>query len=199
MKIWILLALCLILPGAAWADSPLTSTNFWKAYQDVEAVKLANDIERLNTKLALFLLAPQNSIDKKAAVINALSWNFHGKENAMLFLEVAAQKYKTEPSKVEARLNADEIFCLAYLTALDDYFKVDRAVLLVDKARKGNSKSFTVAMVANLIHCQARFSVAKEWKVMWRNTEAVLQDRTLIQDMRPQGKDIIAEYMRLYK
>lgn len=196
MKIWITLLFALLLPASGWADSPLTSTNFWKAYKDVPAVVQAHDIERLNTTLAYYLISPANSIDKKAAVINALTWDFNGKQNAMLFREVLGIKYKVAPAQVDRRLNADEVFCLAYLTALDDYFHVEKALALAEKARARNPKSFTVAMVAALTRAQSRFS---DQKSLYGITQPVFDDRKLVQDMRPAGRAIIAEYMRLYK
>lgn len=195
MKKLIALALFVATSGAASADSPLTSTDFWKAYGEIPAVKQAHDIERLNTTLANYLLSLNNSIDKKAAVINALNWNFEGKQNAMLFREVLGQKYKMAPGKVDARLTADETFCLAYLMALDDYFHVNKALTVAEKARHLNSKSFTVAIVSSLIEAQAHFS---DQKKLWPIVKKVLDDPKLSQDLRPKARAIITDYMKLY-
>lgn len=193
MKSWICLLFLLLAPQA-WGDSPLTSTDFWKAYQDVPEVQLSHDIERLNTRLAYYLMDTRNSIDKKAAVINALSWKIDGKENAMLFREVLAIKYKTD--RVEKRLSADETFCLGYLTALDDYFHPEPSWKFLQQARKRSPKSFTVAIVTALVDGQIHFS---EQNKVWGPTAAVLNDKTLKQDMRAAAKDTIVRYMSLYK
>lgn len=190
MRVLIVLLVALVSLGAA-ADSPLTSTDFWRAYRDIPEVLEARDIERLNTRLANYLLSPKPSLDKKAAVINALSWNFYGRQNAMLFREVLGQKYKSAPEVVEPRLTGSETFCLAYLTALDDYFKVAPAVKLSAEARRKNPKSYTVALIDALIRSQR--------KPTWAAVGAVVADPTLKKDLRPQAERIILDYMRLYK
>lgn len=179
----------------ARADSPLTSTEFWKAYRNVPEVALAHDIERLNTRLANYLLS-KAPIDRKAAVVNALAWNFHGRENAVLFRDVLSQKYKMAPAAVEARLTPEECFCLAYLTALDDYFHPQRASKLAARARKGLPRSFTVAMVGALIRAQMEM---RRLEKVWPMVQPVLDDRHLVQDMRPAGRAIIVDYLRLYR
>lgn len=188
MRILLLLG---ILALGAWADSPLTSTDFWRAYRELPQVKEAHDIERLNTRLANFLLDAKKPIDQKAAVINALSWNFYGRQNAMLFREVLAQKYKCNPEVVEPRLSSSELFCLAYLTALDDYFNVKPALKLSAQARKRNPTSYTVAIVDGLIRSQT--------KMEWAPIAAVIGDRNLKMDLRPKANQIILNYMKLYR
>ena len=180
----------------AWADSPLTSTNFWTAYKDVPEVATAHDIERLNTKLGYYLLS-NASIDKKAAVINALSWDFNGRQNAQLFTEILGQKYKTsDPVQINKRMTAEERFCLAYLTSLDDYFHVDAALDLARQARRQLGSSFTVSIVTELIEAQKNFSGGTP---LWNYVAPVLNDKKLKQDLRPAGRKVIFDYMALYK
>jgi hypothetical protein len=181
---------------AGFADSPITSTNFWRAYADVPEVKMANDIERLNTKLGNYLSSDKVSIDKKAAVINALSWNFHGKENATLFMEILAQKYKTQDATlIDAKLSAEDRFCLGFLTAQDDYFHVGTALKQVKKAQKSLPNSFTVAVVTGLIEAQDNFKGQK----LWPYVAPVLESKKLKDDMRPAARKAIYDYMVLYK
>jgi hypothetical protein len=180
----------------AWADSPLTSTNFWTAYKDVPEVATAHDIERLNTKLGYYLLS-NASIDKKAAVINALSWNYNGRQNAQLFTEILGQKYKTtDKAQLDKKINAQERFCLAYLTALDDYFNVDKAMVMAKQARRQLNNSFTVAIITELIEAQQSPGGATP---LWKYVEPVFNDKKLKQDLRPAGRKVIFDYMALYK
>lgn len=187
----LLLLLLWVWPAAA--DSPLTSTDFWRAYRDLPEVALAHDIERLNTRLGHYLLS-RAPLDRKAAVINALSWNFHGRQNAVLFREMLEQKYSA--GQVDRRMNGDELFCMGYLLALDDYFHAERALPWMHKARKAHPKSFTVALVAALVEAQTRF---QHFEQLWPLTESVLLDRTLRRDMRPRGVNIVVDYMKLYR
>ncbi|MFN8609481.1 MAG: hypothetical protein U0931_18225 [Vulcanimicrobiota bacterium] len=191
-----LLCLLCLSPISSWADSPLTSTDFWTAYRDVPEVVMAHDIERLNTKLGYYLMSTA-SIDKKAAVINALSWNVNNKENASLFLEVLGQKYKTgEKAEIQRRLTPEERFCLSYLTALDDYNHVDRALTMAKQARRQLGASFTVAIVTELIEAQNHFGGATP---LWNYVAPVFADHKLKQDLRAAGRKVIFDYMALYK
>lgn len=190
------LLLCVLVPASSWADSPLTSTDFWTAYRDVPEVVMAHDLERLNTKLGIYL-SSHAPIDKKAAVINALSWNINHKENSMLFLEILGQKYKTtDQVQLCKRLNAEEQFCLGYLTALDDYNQVDAALGLARQARRKLPPSFTVAIVTELIEAQKNFGGAVS---LWSYVAPVFADKKLKQDLRPAGRKVIFDYMALYK
>ncbi|MBS2035192.1 hypothetical protein JST97_09385 [bacterium] len=190
------LLLCMLAPTCGWADSPLTSTDFWTSYKDVPEVVMAHDIERLNTRLGIYLTS-KAPIDKKAAVINALSWNINNKENAKLFLEILAQKYKTtDPAEIQKRLNPEERFCLAYLTALDDYNHVDGALALAQQARRKLGPSFTVAIVTELIEAQKNFGGRTS---LWSYVAPVFADKQLKQDLRPAGRKVIFDYMALYK
>jgi len=187
--------LTLALTISSWADSPLTSSEIWTAYQDVPEVMTAHDIERLNTKLAYYLLSSA-PLDKKAAVVNALSWNFNGKQNAPLFLEVAGLKYKTaDPDQIKARLKPDERFCLGYLMALDNYFEVKPALLTLRQARRQLPNSFTVAIVTELVEAQHNFAAQK----LWQYVEPVFADQHLRQDLRPKARKVIYDYMALYR
>lgn len=188
-----LIVLLILLCAPAWADSPLTSTMFWKAYRDVPQVVEAHDIGRLNTRLGYYLLSGA-PLDKKAAVINALSWNYEGRENAMLFREILEQKYKTRA--FEGRLTGEETFCLGYLTALDDYFHPEKAAPYLDRARAKLPRSFTVAMVRGLNQGQLHF---KDFKQVWADTAVVLNNRALVRDLRPQAVKIVVDYMKLYE
>lgn len=166
---------------------------FWKAYRDLPEVREAHDIERLNTHLGIYLLG-KAPIDHKAAVINALSWKYEGRENAMLLREILAKRYKT--TDFEERLKPEELFCLGYLTALDDYFHPEKAAAYLKRAQKGLPRSFTVAMIRGLVQAQIDFH---DFKQVWLDAAAVLNDRTLRRDMRPGAVDIIVDYMKLYQ
>jgi len=190
------LLLLIYLTGLGWADSPLTSTPLWKGYRDLPQVTMARDLERLNTSLALYLLSGA-SLDKKIAVINALSWNYEGKQNAMLFREVLGQKYKSQDDKViEGRMTAEERLCLAYLTAMDDYFHVERALAMARQARKRLSQSFTADVITRLIEAQSRFA---EQDKLWTLVEPAFTNKQFKPDMRPEGRKQIYDYMILYR
>ncbi len=180
-----LLMLALTLPSLA--DSPLTSTDIWEAYQDMPNVVLARKVRLLDSELGAYLLSPI-SIDRKAAVINALSWDIKGKDNAQRFRKLLEEKYCTP--QFDSRLSAQESFCLGYLMALDHYQDVSAALPYLEAARKALPKSFTVAIVTALAQAQQ----TSDFEAATAIVQRVLQNRSLRQDLRGRSRELIAEY-----
>ena len=59
-----------------YADSPLTSTDFYLAYLDVPIVKAAADHPNVLTEeMMAFLHDDANPLDVRMALINAVGWN----------------------------------------------------------------------------------------------------------------------------
>ncbi|TET21491.1 MAG: hypothetical protein E3J78_03955 [Candidatus Cloacimonadota bacterium] len=192
--------LVIFIVTAVFADSPITSTYFASEYNDITMVRKAEDSDGILTKeFAKFLSSDKNPVDVKAAVINALSWDINGKSNATFYFEYLQQKYygdKIDNLSFE-QLNADEIFCLGYLTAMDDYFDVMDALDMLDVAWSKNDRSFTVSMIYAIV--EAQDAMDYDWCEVWFLTEDVLLDESLIMDMRKEAVTAIVDYMRLYE
>ena len=77
-----LLILILLISQYTFADSPLTSTDFHKAYLDVPLIKKTTNSTGVLTDEVFEYLTSKNSLDKKVALINALKWNIDGKKNS---------------------------------------------------------------------------------------------------------------------
>jgi len=182
----LLLFLLLVLP--CFADSPLTSTEFWSAYSDVPQVVKASELKKLDASLDEFLLS-KVSIDRKAALINALGWDLKGQKNAPHFRAALAQKYSGD---LDSQLTADEAFCLGYLTAMDSYNKAAPALPYLERAHKGRPHSFTIAIVHALVSCQVDSNYDGWWEVMSK----VLDDEQLYPDLRGRARDVIIDYMK---
>ncbi len=190
--------LILVFFAPVWADSPITSTDFAKAYTDVAMVKQADKIRVLNLEIAGYLCDPGIAVDLKAAVINALSWDLDGKHNAELFKYYLALRHQQTLSQLQTEeLTADELFCLGYLTVMDDYFDPDPALPYLEAAQRKNPKSFTVAIIGAL--AQAQKLMDSNWADVWKVTERVLEDKNLKSDLRSKAKQIIVDYMVLYR
>jgi len=194
----ILLKLLLIFPAASYADSPITATGFYEAYMDVKMVQRAHLEGVMGLEIAEFLTSPENPIDVKAAVINALSWRFEGKNNAELYAYYLALLYHVSIVELDtAFLSPDEIFCIGYLTIMDDYFHPDHAVQLLEEAHNLMKDSFTVSIILALARGQKVTDY--DWCEVWRLTEEVLKNKDLRQDLRPDATKMIVDYMVLYK
>jgi hypothetical protein len=180
------------------ADSPLTSTPFSEAYQDYELVQRAKRAGILDLDMAAYLSSVSAPVDIKAALINALSWDINGKNNALLYRYFLGVKYgKTIAVLDPATLTADEVFSLGYLTALDDYFRPEKALPFLKTAQSRKPESLTVALVLGLTQAQAAFD--SNWCLMWRRVKAPATNTDLQPDLRPQAKAIILDYMQGYE
>jgi hypothetical protein len=94
-------------------------------------------------------------------------------------------------------LSADEIFCMGYLIAMDNYFQPENAIPLLEEAHKLMKDSFAVSIVLALAKAQMAFE--QDWCEAWKIVESVLRNTDLTQDLRPDAKKIIVDYMILYK
>lgn len=194
----IILKLLFMFPAVSYADSPITATDFYEAYLDVKMVQRAHLEGVMGIEIAEFLSTPENPIDAKAAVINALSWRFEGKNNAELYTYYLGLLYHMPITELDTDfLSADEIFCLGYLTAMDNYFHPENAIPLLEEAHKLMKDSFTVSIVLALAKAQIAFEM--DWCEVWKLIERVLENRALKQDLRPEATKIIVDYMILYK
>lgn len=184
--------------SVSYADSPITATDFYEAYRDVKMVQRAHLEGVMGVEIAEFLSSPENPIDVKAAVINALSWRFEGKNNAELYTYYLGLLYHLSITELDTDfLSADEIFCLGYLIAMDNYFHPENAISLLEEADKLIRDSFTVSIVLALAKAQIAFE--KDWCEAWKTIERVLKNTDLNQDLRQEAKKIIVDYMILYR
>lgn len=194
----LIVTLLFLLPGISYADSPITATNFHEAYQDVKMVQRAHLEGVMGLEIAEFLSSPENPIDVKAAVINALSWRFEGKNNAELYTYYLGLLYHMSITELNTDfLSADEIFCLGYLVAMDDYLHPENAIVLLEEAHKVMKDSFTVSIILSLAKAQMAFE--QDWCEAWKVVENVLRNTELKQDLRTEAKKTITAYMILYR
>lgn len=180
------------------ADSPLTGTDFWQAYQDVPEVMRAREHQALDEVLIAYLMG-EHPIDHKAAVINALSWNSKVQpRNFVVFEEMLAAKYDTvpEPDKLVEHLTAHEAFCLGYINAMDQYTVPSFSLPYLYAARRQMPRSFTVAMLTSIVEAQ---DVYDQWEKIWPIVSKPTHKRDLVMDMRPAAKEAILAYLELYK
>ncbi len=198
LQVVILLNVLFLFQKTSHADSPITATKFYEAYMDVKMVERAHLEGVMGLEIAEFLTSPENPIDVNAAGINALSWKFDGKNNAELYAYYLALLYHVSVTELDTEfLSADEVFCMGYLTAMDDYFHPEKALPILEEAHKMMGNSFTVSIILALAKAQRAFD--SDWCEVWKLTEAVLQNKELNQDLRPEAIKMIVGYMILYK
>ena len=182
-----------------FADSPLTSTPFNKAYSELNIIKAAKAKGILNVDMAEYLSSGSVSLDQKAALINALSWNFDGKNNSELYSYFLCLKYGFSIENFDlSDLSADELFSLGYLKAMDNYFTVEDSLILLERARGNLDKSLTAALIHTLVHAQTMMQ-SQDWSGIWPMFDELINDESLREDIRSEAVSIILDYMVLYR
>ncbi|MEZ5013539.1 MAG: hypothetical protein R2794_04545 [Chitinophagales bacterium] len=192
------IGIALWMPFTVQADSPLTSTYFATSYYSYEIVGAAEKSGALTDEIAAYLLDNKNPVDVKAAVVNALGWSYDGRANAEVFKAYLAKKYNASATSLNLNsLRDDELMCLGYMMAMDNYFVVDDAIEVLDKAIARDTKSFTIHMIHALVSAQKAMDT--DWCMVWKLTAQVLQNDTLFRDLKTAATQTIVDYMILYK
>lgn len=196
----------------SFADSPLTSTPFYNAYMDVAEVKSANE-SGFSKNHMKFLSDETVSMDKKLAVINALSWG--DSAHVYAFQDYLLAKYKgldkevfndlryttyesLPPVDAAPHMNMDELVSWAYLDIMADYFHPARGWNAVIIALQQDEENAAYGLVLDLIRCQHTMD-----SFVW--CDVYLEHETF--KLRGDTKDainedamaIIDEYIGLYK
>ncbi len=174
------------------ADSPLTSTDLARGYQESKNVIAAKGAKGILSDELIQFLAGSGAIAEKIAVINTLSWGDNAMNNANKFKDFLMNKRKSED-----KYSADENLCLAYLYGLGNYFKVTQAKKYAELAVGKNPKSFTFQMVLALIKAQEYFE--SDWCMVYKVCADVRSNTELKQDMAAPSITGIFEYIDLYK
>lgn len=197
--LFILVWLGFFCKNTAFADSPITSTDFATAYETEAIVQYAGTVNGiLDKKLVKYLANNRNPIAVKLAVINKLSWNINGKANAALYLSYLTKKKKfNDESDLLKKGSAEDLICYAYLLAMDNYNDVSHAAEIADKAVQLNAKSYAISIVHALIKAQVYFD--GDWCMVYKVCDKVRKNQALEKDFSNKALAIIFEYTDLYK
>lgn len=196
----LLLCICFFLIAhTSFADSPLTSTPFYKGYLDIAIIKNAAKSNGTITEQQLqFLTNSKNPIAVKLALINSLGWNVKGKSNAPNYLAYLFEKqpqlnYKNFINKA----TAEELICYAYLKAMDNYFDVQSASVFAKQALRKAPTSYSIHLIGTLIQVQGINS--KNWCDIYTKMNQVLTNKKLKDDFRPISVKAVFSYTDGYK
>ena len=183
------------------ADSPLTSTDFYKAYLDIPEVLEASKSDGvLTSNFFNFLNAKENKIDAKIALINALKWNLRGKKNAQVYInKLFALNKNYTSNNFYLKASAEELICYSYIKAMDNYFDVNKALVFANKALEIKPKSLTINMIHSLIKAQTKIYNQDNWCEIYKLVSIVIKNNSLNKDFRVQAVHIIKNYTDLYK
>ena len=96
------------------------------------------------------------------------------------------------------RISPSDLFCLGYLTILDDYFEPSYGLLLLELALEFLEESMVASIITALARAQD-LVMGEDSYELWPVIEEVITDQSLQRDFRPQAMEIIIEYMSLYR
>jgi hypothetical protein len=194
------------------ADSPLTSTDFATAYQDVDIVKYASE-KGIDEQVFKALSNPDIPYDVRAAIVNALGWSLPLNQenakshNAKAYLKYIAASHNKPPSALEiAELTPEEVFSLGYLLAMDNYWnrtlvaiggmgQVEQAdaLTLLDAASNKLPDNFSVALIRSLVVAQKEYLF--DPCGIYKTVSGMVKDFPGKQNMRSQAVEIVMKYI----
>ena len=187
-NIWFWLLFCSV--NICFADSPLTSTDIHSAYNASEAVKYARSVKTVDARVIQALSNNSTPLGEIAAIVNALGWSVEGTERASSYLKAMVQSDIT-------KLSPRQLFIYAYLKAMDDYFEVAEAEVLLQQAKSKLSTSYTVAIIHALSKAQLGELADCEVSELFYQIETQHTD-PLRRDMNVDATEIIYAYMSFY-
>lgn len=207
---WFCFAMVGWITPLVWADSPLTSTPFYRAYLDIPAVQLAAQTKQASGLVLEFLLQ-KHPLDQKAAVINALGWSIKGQSNGLRYATALAQVYRSTLEQLDARsLSASELAVLGYLLAMDDYLGLkplrpgSRGLLgmspltLLFSASVKDHTNFTAVLLYGLVRAQE--VMPRSWCQVYTLVDKALKHFSPDKrNLRPAAVQIITKYIGLYR
>ena len=187
--------------NSVFADSPLTSTDFYKAYMDISIVQEASISKgSMTNEMMEYIDDDVNPLEIKLAIINAIGWEHKGMMvSKMYFMFVMnKKKYQTdfggEYSAFKWNATRDELICFAYMKALDNYFDVVDAFEMSGETVRKYPDSFAVNMIYNLIKAQGLTSFGESCYAS-KTFNLLRNNPKLKMDMRQQSMSYIFEYL----
>jgi hypothetical protein len=184
-----------------FADSPLTSTDFYKAYMDIPMVQEASLSKgRITNEMMEYIDDDANPLDIKLSIINSIGWDRKGLMNSKIFFMyvINKKKYKTEFGgdfmAFKWYATRDELICYSYMKALDNYFDVVDAFEIASEALRKYPDSFAVNMIYNLIKSQGLTSYNESCYAS-KLFKSLKDNAKLKMDMREESISYVYEYM----
>lgn len=160
-----LAVLFLLIGKIAFADSPLTSIDFYKAYLNVHMVKKAKASKgKMTAEIMAFLVDEHNQQTEKLAIINALGWN-HKHLNSENYKEyiIKAKNYNSEfGGKYTAFLynaSAPELLYYSYMKAMENYGQPLMVFDYLERALEMEPKNLNIILIYELIKSQVLFEI----------------------------------------
>ncbi len=209
-KLFLLFALLISAVQLSFADSALTSTEFYKAYLDMPIVKAAADRpHHLSEAAKAYLFNEANPLDVKLALINAVGANPDGLATYGEYIEYCIQhfpkkKYGIAPNKrvtiqdIYKNASCEQMATLVYLYAMNYYSDTESVYGLMENAMQTpltNKQSFMLPMGLVVAHTA---SAMNDLGNIYPAINYYVNSPE-IKDMRPKAIEIVMAYANRYK
>lgn len=198
MKKLFLMAIMIMTVALTFADSPLTSCEFYRRYSSVSIVNTAERATIITQPMMNYLANKANPIAARVAVINALGWETENTGNDVKYFNMLKKKYNVDTEdKLAEKVDAGTLITYAYLKAMSNYSDVWKAKQLAEKAiEKNTGKSLTINLIASVI--QAQYYLEDDWSRVYRVVANVVNDSSLKKDIKQEAIDDIWNYIKEY-
>lgn len=187
-----------------YADSPLTSINYWKSVDDAYVLSIGNKPgkKKLTKKMISYFNNPDINTFNKLALINAIGWEFQSKvNNSEIYLKSIIKKHKKTYKLIVksykgiedefsreiideffSKLKNDEYTLLyAYLEAMDnytnDYFLDD---LISYSDFKYNSFVYLLIEMQSAV---LKMEYCKAWELFYDFTTECIYDKNILKSL----------------
>lgn len=198
-KLFLTLAFIMLSVFAAFADSPLTSTDFYKAYLDVPVVKkasLANGV--ISQEMMYYLENDDHPLGVRLAVVNALGFKRGGGKNVGEYLSYYCEQMGGNLMQVMPILSDAQSIIIGYMAALSDLNDTEFAMGFAQQAHNNNIQneypSAALEIIYNLILGQNNPKTAATEIYKWIGNDAV----EVQHELNEKAEAIIWDYMKLY-
>ncbi|MBD3638756.1 MAG: hypothetical protein HUJ25_15490 [Crocinitomicaceae bacterium] len=193
------------------ADSPLTDTPFWLAYEDDKNVSYARE-NGLDKKVLKLLTGKKLTCDVKLAIINSFGWESgytqtfedyllekrKGLDREVFkYLKSDSQEMPEETEQTEL-LTTDDLVCWSYLRAMDNYQSPQHSM-------KGAFLAYwrdTTNMSAGVVWCLvvSQMALMADWCKIYESAQTFIVEPEYQSNVfKDEAVTIIMEYMNLYK
>lgn len=188
----------LVIMVSTMASKPVILTDFHQNYNYLEEVGMVLDRGVIDGSVTIMLSDPSMPIDEKAGIINALTVNNKYKSNALTFRQYMARIHNDNWESLNLdNLSAEELFCLGYLTIIDEGGNVENGLPILEMAEQKNPYSYTISLFRALASATASFA-SGNYCDGWKACQAVKANTTLNMDMDQAVSDLIFEVVADY-
>jgi hypothetical protein len=178
------------------ASEPVTKTQFFSVYGNLAEIDYVQNHGAIEREVILFLTDTENPIDQKAAVINTLLVNNQNRNNAETFTMMVARLHRENFQNLDLnKLTGEQLFCLGYLTLVDEDGVTANALPILEMARSKDPGSSTIALIYAMTSAQASAEAGDHCKG-WDLFNQVLEDASLNGDMNREMVSILTSGMQ---